>query len=87
MFEDFSYYFTLSMAILVLCTFLGLCVYVYFAWLGGTVWRQVTNYHTLNGCRLLLELLHQRGIKVTPELAYQVVGFLQAEKIKEEENE
>lgn len=87
MFEIFSYYFTLTMAILALCTFLGICVYVYFSWLGDTVWRRVTDYHTLDGCRLLLGLLYQEGIKVTPNLAYKIVEFLRAEKIKEEENE
>lgn len=87
MFEAFSYYFTLAMAILVLCTFLGLCFYVYFSWLGDTLWRHVTRYHTIEGYSLLLGLLHQEGIRVTPTLAYKVVDFLQAEKIKEEENE
>lgn len=87
MFEIFSYYFTLSMAILVLCTFLGVAIYSVLEWYVDTLWKRMKQYHTFEGCRLLLGLLHQEGIKVTPERAYKIVGFLKAEKIKEEENE
>lgn len=87
MFETFSYYFTLTMAIMVLCTFLGVVIYSVLGWYCDTLWKRMKEYHTLQGCRLLLGLLYQEGIKVTPERAYKIVDFMQAEKIKEEENE
>lgn len=87
MFEVFSYYFTLAFSILVLCAILGVAVYSVLEWYCDTLWKRMKECHTLQGCRLLLGLLYQGGIKITPDLAYKIVDFLQAEKIKEEENE
>lgn len=80
MFEVFAYYFTLAFSILVLCTVLGVSVYSVLEWYYDTLWKRMKEYHTLQGCRLLLGLLHQEGIKVTPDLACKIVDFLQAEK-------
>lgn len=88
MFEVFSYYFTLAFSILVLCAILGTAVYSVLEWCGDTLWRRITDVHTLQGCSFLLGHLHEHGIKVTPEIASEVAMFLLAKKIKEEdENE